>query len=52
MQDWMDAPIADIEELTRRQDSIQSLLQDDSSRTQFRGFLAQVLLLPDCLHLW
>lgn len=42
LRDWMEAPIADIDELTRRQDAVQSMLHDESSRADFRALLAQV----------
>lgn len=38
----MEAPVADLDELTRRQDAIQSLLHDESSRMHFRSLLSQV----------
>eukprot|EP00892_Ulva_mutabilis_P006562 jgi/Ulvmu1/4278/UM198_0002.1 len=42
LQDWIEAPIADITELRRRQDAIQSLLHDDSSRVHLRSLMSQV----------
>ena len=46
LRDWMEAPIADLDELSRRQDAVQAMVRDGSSRALFRTLLAQVLFLP------